>query len=120
MKLKISALAQPILISRCRDILKQFSQDELRSGSMKLPQSRNNEVIFILKELASLSELQRKYKAALGPDDEVQGSFLFDLMPVLSELIVSQSDEIREHLKTLFLHISRQVAQVSRPSGSSR
>lgn len=109
MRLKISSMAQPILINRCREILKQFAQDEQRSGSMKLPQSRNNEVIFILRELATLSDSQPKQKATTKEGQAAQESFLVDLMPVLSELIVSQSDEIRQHLKAIFLHISTQL-----------
>jgi hypothetical protein len=107
MKRSISSLARPILLNKCKEILRQFSQDELRYGSMKLPHARNNEVIFILKELASLSSSQpdRRPKQEAGPASH--GSFLVELMPVLSELIVSQSDEIRVHLKALFLHISK-------------
>jgi len=56
MKRKISAQTTPILINRCKDILQKFSQDEHSSGSIKLPQSRVLEVIFVLKELQLLQK----------------------------------------------------------------
>ena len=48
MKNRISEKTTPILSSRCQEILAKFSKDESRSGSIKLPQNRIAEVVFIL------------------------------------------------------------------------
>ena len=34
---KIASITTPVLIHRCRDTLKKFANDELKSGSINLP-----------------------------------------------------------------------------------
>jgi hypothetical protein len=36
-KIKIAKMSTPILIKRCRDTLKKFIDDEVKSGTMPLP-----------------------------------------------------------------------------------
>ena len=78
-------------------MLSKYIKDEQRSGSTKLPQNRVFEVIFILKEIQNLTQ-------SLGNSD-ISKNLLIKLMPTLSEMIVTESSEIREHLKKIFIQI---------------
>jgi hypothetical protein len=40
-----------MLINRCKEILESYSRDEEQAGTIKLPQARIMEVVFVLKEL---------------------------------------------------------------------
>lgn len=51
---KIATITTPVLINRCRDTLKKYSQDEMKSGSIQLPRQRINEVAFVLEKLRAL------------------------------------------------------------------
>jgi hypothetical protein len=97
-KQRISEQTTPILLKRCKDILRKYAQDESRSGSIQLPQSRVHEIVLILKELMTLAH-------------SFQGDnyFLLDLMPILTELISSNNKEIKEQLKQIFVEISNEV-----------
>ena len=76
MKRKISAQTTPILINRCKDILQKFSQDEQCTGSIKLPQSRVLEVVFVLKELQllqkSLKSMHNILEKIVIPQTQIQ------------------------------------------------
>lgn len=144
MKRKISAQTTPILINRCKDILQKFSQDEQCSGSIKLPQSRVLEVVFVLKELQLLQKSLKSMQKIAIPQAKIQindlqenqeehpnqetneidikattsqplspcgPSFLVDLMPTLSELIVCESYEVRSLLRLTFNDIAHELRQ---------
>ena len=51
---KIATITTPVLINRCRDSLKKYVADELKSGSTTLPRQRVSEVVFILDKLRIL------------------------------------------------------------------
>jgi len=140
MKRKISAQTTPILINRCKDILQKFSQDEQSSGSMKLPQSRVLEVVFVLKELQLLQKSLKSMEHMALPQTQIQidnqeekhpnqetneidvrttapqpgapygPSFLINLMPTLSDLIVCESYEVRSLLRSTFKDIAQDLS----------
>jgi len=59
-----------MLINRCKDTLKKYAQDEMKTGSMSLPRQRINEAVFILEKLKALDcypEVQSsQYKTKKG------------------------------------------------------
>lgn len=90
MKIKISNQSTPIMLKRCKGILKKFSQDESRSGSINMNETRVQEIVMILKELMQLAN---------SIDETNRSHFLIELMPNLTDLITSNNKEIKEHLK---------------------
>ena len=51
---KISIIATPILVNRCKICLKKFIADEQKAGNVRLSQQRVQEVAFILRKLYEL------------------------------------------------------------------
>jgi hypothetical protein len=43
-----------VLINRCRETLKKYANDEMKSGNMSLPRQRVSEAAFILEKLRQL------------------------------------------------------------------
>lgn len=70
---------------------------------MQLPQVRVLEVVFILKELHLLSNFLQGHSAS---------NFLLDLMPILTDLIVTNSKEIKDNLRLIFVLISKEVVKL--------
>jgi len=50
-KRKIATTTTPVLINRCRETLKKYANDEMKSGNMSLPRQRVSEAAFILEKL---------------------------------------------------------------------
>jgi hypothetical protein len=53
-KEKIAKMCTPILIKRCKEILKKFLADEIKSGSMPLSRSRLEDIKYVLEKLKKL------------------------------------------------------------------
>jgi hypothetical protein len=53
-KEKIAKMCTPILIKRCKEILKKFLADEIKSGSMPLSRSRLEDIKYVLDKLKKL------------------------------------------------------------------
>ena len=101
--LRISKRASPVLVSRCKDFLRRFINEEKQSGMMPLPRARLVELIEILQCLKDLNvpegTLQRPGRKA----------HLLDLFPQLCELITSRETEVKELLKQIFLEVARTI-----------
>ena len=78
------------MLKRCKGILKKFSQDESRSGSIYMNETRVQEIVLILKELMQLAD-------SIGEAN--RSRFLIELMPNLTDLITTNNKEIKEQLK---------------------
>ena len=103
-KRKIATITTPVLINRCRDTLKKYAMDEMKSGNMSLPRQRVSEAAFILEKLRQLDcypEIQSQYKSKKG--------HLVSLMPIFAELVMSNEAGLKEHLRLIFLDISEAV-----------
>ena len=96
---KVAKRVIPVLISRCRNLLKKYSSEERISGQMPLPKARQNEVIELLKMLKQL-EVPEGVLSRPGPKGH-----LIELFAHLSELITAKDPEVKEVLKDLFLEI---------------
>eukprot|EP00479_Gromia_sphaerica_P000159 TRINITY_DN10144_c0_g1_i1.p1 TRINITY_DN10144_c0_g1~~TRINITY_DN10144_c0_g1_i1.p1 ORF type:complete len:121 (-),score=22.23 TRINITY_DN10144_c0_g1_i1:151-477(-) len=68
--MKIACMAFPMLMNRCGDVLRYYLADERQSGQFPLPQSRREEVAFILEQLPILEV----HPTATNPDDSHQSS----------------------------------------------
>ena len=125
-KEKIAKMCTPILIKRCKEILKKFLADEIKSGSMPLSRSRLEDIKYVLDKLKKL-EIYPEYNKI----DEMGGSnknvkyeneneimnyilkkkksHLISLLPLLSEFITTKENEIKILVKDIFKIISSEL-----------
>ena len=125
-KEKIAKMCTPILIKRCKEILKKFLADEIKSGSMPLSRSRLEDIKYVLDKLKKL-EIYPEYNKI----DEMSGnkkeinyengqevmnfilkkkkSHLISLLPLLSEFITTKENEIKILVKDIFKIISSEL-----------
>ena len=125
-KEKIAKMCTPILIKRCKEILKKFLADEIKSGSMPLSRSRLEDIKYVLEKLKKL-EIYPEYNKI----DEMSGnkkeinyengqeimnfilkkkkSHLISLLPLLSEFITTKENEIKILVKDIFKIISSEL-----------
>ena len=125
-KEKIAKMCTPILIKRCKEILKKFLSDEIKSGSMPLTRSRLEDIKYVLDKLKKL-EIYPEYnkiEEISGNKKEVQyeneqdimnfilkkkKSHLISLLPLLSEFITTKENEIKILVKDIFKIISSEL-----------
>ena len=125
-KEKIAKMCTPILIKRCKEILKKFLADEIKSGSMPLSRSRLEDIKYVLEKLKKL-EIYPEYNKIdemSGKNKEVKyenendvmnfilkkkKSHLISLLPLLSEFITTKENEIKILVKEIFKIISSEL-----------
>ena len=128
-KEKIAKMCTPILIKRCKEILKKFLADEIKSGAMPLSRSRLEDIKYVLDKLKKL-EIYPDYnkiedingKKEENKNDEnneqleIMGfilkkkkSHLISLLPLLSEFITTKENEIKILVKDIFKIISSEL-----------
>ena len=128
-KEKIAKMCTPILIKRCKEILKKFLSDEIKSGSMPLSRSRLEDIKYVLDKLKKL-EIYRDYNKIEdisgkkeenkieenNEQQEIMGfilkkkkSHLISLLPLLSEFITTKENEIKILVKDIFKIISNEL-----------
>ena len=119
-KVKIAKMSTPILLRRCKEILKSYFDDEVKSGSMPLPKTRIEDVKYVLESLKVLEvysdyhilEEEIEQKEELTLKDLImknKKSHLFTLMPFFSEFITSKEPEIKSITKEILKIISQQI-----------
>ena len=128
-KEKIAKMCTPILIKRCKEILKKFLADEIKSGSMPLSRSRLEDIKYVLDKLKKLEiypdynkieEMSGKKEEIKMEEDneqrEIMGfilkkkkSHLISLLPLLSEFITTKENEIKILVKDIFKIISAEL-----------
>ena len=128
-KEKIAKMCTPILIKRCKEILKKFLADEIKSGSMPLSRSRLEDIKYVLDKLKKLEiypdynkieEMNgKKEENKIEEDNEQQEimgfilkkkkSHLISLLPLLSEFITTKENEIKILVKDIFKIISAEL-----------
>lgn len=101
--LKIAKRITPVLISRCKDLLKRFANEERMMGQMPLPKGRLIELLEVLHSLRKL-EIPQGVLSRPGPK-----AHLIELFPQLCELITAKEAEVKEALKQIFLEVSRHM-----------
>ena len=128
-KEKIAKMCTPILIKRCKEILKKFLADEIKSGAMPLSRSRLEDIKYVLDKLKKLeiypdyNKIEdmngKKEENKIEEDDEqkdIMGfilkkkkSHLISLLPLLSEFITTKENEIKILVKDIFKIISSEL-----------
>ena len=107
-------MCTPILIKRCKEILKKFLADEIKSGSMPLSRSRLEDIKYVLDKLKKLEiypdynkieEINNKISDKNKKEDnepeimefilKKKKSHLISLLPLLSEFITTKENEIK-------------------------
>mmetsp|Transcript_5623 Transcript_5623/g.8694 ORF Transcript_5623/g.8694 Transcript_5623/m.8694 type:complete len:1334 (+) Transcript_5623:1-4002(+) len=135
-RLVLARLAAPVLLDRCRDLVRRYVSDERRAGQAPLPRYRYDEVAFVLREMQELdlcsgvldaegqpfemhtmhrspSWSLRLSQAQSGwvPPTAVHGkkAHLLVLYPSLCDCIVTRDDSIREVIREILHEIGRLV-----------
>ena len=128
-KEKIAKMCTPILIKRCKEILKKFLADEIKSGAMPLSRSRLEDIKYVLDKLKKLEiypdynkieDMNGKKEENKIEEDEEQKdimgfilkkkkSHLISLLPLLSEYITTKENEIKILVKYIFKIISSEL-----------
>lgn len=125
-KVRIAKMCTPILIKRCREMMKKFLSDEVKSGSMPLSRTRLDEIKFLLENLSNL-EIYPHYtiidaetrlpdidgledkETIMGIVSKTRKAHLFLLHPILSQFIATKENEIKLLIKELFGKISKEM-----------
>ena len=128
-KEKIAKMCTPILIKRCKEILKKFLSDEIKSGAMPLSRSRLEDIKYVLDKLKKLEIYpdynkiedmkEKKDENKIEENNEQQEiigfilkkkkSHLISLLPLLSEFITTKENEIKILVKDIFKIISNEL-----------
>ena len=124
-KEKIAKMCTPILIKRCKEILKKFLADEIKSGSMPLSRSRLEDIKYVLDKLKQLEiypeynkidEMSGNKEIQYEKEQEIMNyilkkkkSHLISLLPLLSEFITTKENEIKILVKDIFKIISSEL-----------
>ena len=128
-KEKIAKMCTPILIKRCKEILKKFLSDEIKSGSMPLSRSRLEDIKYVLDKLKKLEiypdynkiedisgkkeenkiEENNEQQEIMGFILKKKKSHLISLLPLLSEFITTKENEIKILVKDIFKIISNEL-----------
>ena len=95
--LKISKRTAPVLINRCKDMLKKFLNEEKIMGIMPLAKNRVSALLQLL-ELIKKLELPEGAIERKGSKAHLQELFL-----QLSDLIIAKEIEVKEALKEIFI-----------------
>lgn len=123
-KIKIAKMSTPILIRRCKEILKSFYDDEIKQGSMPLMRSRIEDMKYILinlkkidvypnyhliDEVSNNNENNIKESSIFDSVMKSKKSHLFSLMSFLSEFITCKDPEIKLIVKDIFKIITAEI-----------
>lgn len=124
-KIKIAKMCTPILIKRCRDMMRKFLDDEIKSGAMPLSRTRLEEIKFVLDKIKTLDvypdffDLEKKKKnnnsaheseiCVMDVVSKSKKAHLFFLHPILAEFIITKENDIKMIIRDIFKLISSQM-----------
>ena len=118
-KIKIAKMSTPILIRRCRDMMRKFLDDEIKSGAMPLSRTRLEEIKFVLDNIRTLDvypdflELSKKKEnnelCVMDVVAQSKKAHLFFLHPILAEFITTKETDIKMIIRDIFKLISTQM-----------
>ena len=118
-KIKIAKMSTPILIRRCRDMMRKFLDDEIKSGAMPLSRTRLEELKFVLDNIRTLDvypdflELSKKKEnnelCVMDVVAQSKKAHLFFLHPILAEFITTKETDIKMIIRDIFKLISTQM-----------
>jgi hypothetical protein len=107
----------PVLLNRCREIMRRFIKEDQRTGKCPLPRYRREEVQLVMSELKSLSvhkslythlvqseqnkKKQIKSESLCGPR-----GLIVRMFPVLCECVTCCDEGMREGLLEMFRIVS--------------
>ena len=98
--IKIAKRASPVLVSRCKELIKQYLADE-KAASEDLPSSRIEELIEVLRCLKTLDQPEA--------EGTRKKSHLVELYPLFTELVGSREEEVRAQLKEIFGEVGKML-----------
>lgn len=124
-KAKINKITTPILIRKCREILKKYVDDENKSGLMPLSRNRVEDVKFVLENLKTLDIISNTSESDdpevitnldLASNNYFQNAVvlsrkahLFNLIHTFSDLVMTKENDIRLIVKEIFKIISNEI-----------
>lgn len=119
-KIKIAKMSTPILLRRCKEILKSYYDEEIKSGSMPLSRNVIEDVKFVIESLKNIEVYPNYHIFDDNSKDSYEPSMynlimqnkkshLFALLPYFSEFITSKEEDIKLLIKDIFKIISKQV-----------
>ena len=102
--LKVAKRTTPVLINRCKDMLKKFVNEEKSMGIMPLPRHRELELLRLLELIRNL-EIPEGAIERKGSKAHLQELFL-----ALCELIIAKESDVKEALKEIFIDYAKAFA----------
>lgn len=94
-------LAVTALLHRFQEVLRQYVEDERRSGKCPLPRYRLSEISFVLKAVATLVVSLKK--APAGKVDRSSWEQLIGLYPYLVDCTTTASSQVSRSLREALL-----------------
>lgn len=99
--LKVAKRTAPVLINRCKDLLKKFVNEEKVMGIMPLPKNRALELLKLLEMIKNL-EIPEGAIERKGTKGHLEELFL-----PLTDLIIAKEPEVKEALREIFIEYSK-------------
>eukprot|EP01133_Synstelium_polycarpum_P000165 gene165-195_t len=120
--IEIAKIILPVILKRCKDVLRRFVVDERQSGQLPLP--RLSEVSFILKEVQQLELQPGIYESeninnVCLKESGGKRPHLLELFTILSDCICTSEKEVKELLKNIFYIIAQEFLNLNTSSPSS-
>ena len=98
--IKIAKRATPVLVSRCKEMIKQYLADD-KAASDDLPNHRIDELIEVLRCLKTLDQPEA--------EGTIKKGHLLELYSLLTELVRSRDEEVRLQLMDIFAEVGTVV-----------
>ncbi|OMJ79666.1 hypothetical protein SteCoe_20288 [Stentor coeruleus] len=95
--LKVAKRTTPVLINRCRELLKKFANEEKMMGIMPLPKNKETELLKLIEMLKKL-EIPEGVVEGKGSKGHLKELFLS-----FCDLIIAKEPEVKEALREVFI-----------------
>ena len=118
-RIKIGKICTSLLIQKTIEILKQFREDEIKSGDMPLSRGRYQEIIILLENVKNLEVYPDINKIEKNEKDEEKKEVtmfdlasktkkvhLFYIQPILNDFINTKDQDIKNLVKDIFQDIT--------------
>jgi len=106
--MKISKIVVPLLMARCREVLRKFIADD-KKGGMPIARERLAEVSYILSYIKNLElhpeiEEERISNIAVGKKRHI-----LNLFPLLCDCITTKENDIKQLLRDVFHSAAKEL-----------
>ena len=118
-RIKIGKICTSLLIQKTIEILKQFREDEIKSGDMPLSRGRYQEIIILLENVKNLEvypdinkieknekEEEKKEVTMFDLASKTKKVHLFYIQPILNDFINTKDQDIKNLVKDIFQDIT--------------